>query len=586
MSAGALVGRIERAFRGATGGILLVVLVAGVYAPSLRLGFAYDDDMLILERRIPRSIADLAESFTHPHWPEGALPYYRPLPGLLIALQRHVHGGAPLPFHALNVALICAAALAVRVFLRGPAVRAGPAAAWLLAALFAVHPISASVVHPISGREALLAGLLAIAAIELHLRARDAAGRFGATCCAAAALFTREHAIAIPVLFGIADWLGISRAPERSVASWLRRQWPLAIAVGAYLALRAHALGNVSESIWTPPRRAWLPLATPLFALRAALAPSFELAYEPRPELWLATARTVVAAAVALGFAALAIAVARRDRERRARLAFLGALFALALLPSANLVFQETEFAERFVFLPGVGLIGALAVVGESLLGSPAGRRKRAAVAALVAAGAACAAISIHHAEFFRDRETFFARWIASDPGYAKAHYSYGQHRMKQGRADEARAAFERAIALEPNYPSAHNNLGALAYQRGDREAAREHWEAALRWDPAFAFALNNLAALRVEARDLDGAAALYRRSLALRGDDARVLRLLGSVELARGRAEEAIRLLERAIAIDPEVELGSSELERAGRARESGAARREDSGTNASDPE
>jgi tetratricopeptide (TPR) repeat protein len=587
MSAGALLGAAQRALGGARGGVLLVALVAAVYIPSLRLGFAYDDDMLIVERPPPSAFSDLAESFTRPHWPEGALPYYRPLPALLISLQRYAHGDAPFHFHALNVALICAAALAARAFLRGPAVSASAGSAWLLAALFALHPISASVVHPISGREALFAGLLAIAAIDLQLRARSAAARLLAATCATAALFAREQAIAIPILFAIADWLGISRNPARSAAQWLRRQLPLAVGVGLYFALRAHAFGDGSESIWKPPRYAWLPLATPLFALRAIFAPSFELAYEPRPELWLGTARTWISSVLGIAIAGIAIAVARRDARLHSRLVFLSVLVAATLLPSANLVHQETEFAERFVFLPWAGFVGALGVVGEGLRAGAGFVRARASLAfALIAACAACAAISVRHAELFRDHESFFAGWIASDPGYAKAHFSFGQHRMKQGRADEARASFERALSLDPNYPAAHNNLGALAYQRGDRAAAREHWEAALRWDPAFAFALNNLAALRAEAGDLDGAAELYRRSLAIRGSDARVLRLLGSVELARGRADAAVPLLERALAEDPEVELGTPELARARRAIERGKTTRNDSPSEAVAPE
>ncbi len=585
MSAGGTRGRASRGADGAAAGILLVCLVAAVYAPSLWLGFAYDDDTLILERRMPASLADVARSLSESHWPEQELPYYRPLPGTLLALQRYLHGDVPLPFHALNVALICAAVLGGRAFLRGRAVAVGPEVAWLGAALFAVHPVAASVVHPISGREALLAGLFAIAALELHLRARGPAARAAATLFFAAALFTREHAIAVPLLVALADGLRLSAQPPRRALDWLARQAPLAAVIALYLLLRSAALASAHPEPWLPPRFAWLPLASPLFALRASLAPGVALAYEPRPELWLASGRTLAAALGALLLLAAAVAAARRDSSARARLAFLLGFFALALLPSANFVHQETEFAERFVFLPWLALVGMVAICAQTLAGAP--QRRRAVVAALaVAAIAACAAISVYQARYFRDQESFLLRWVESDPGYAKAHYSLGQHWLEQGRSDAARACFERALALEANYPAAHNNLGALAYQRGELAAAQAHWEQALRWDPNFAYALNNLAALRVGSGDLDGAAELYRRSLAFRPADARVHRILGSLELARGRAEVAREQLERALELDPEVELGHSELERARRVLEQAEAPHEIPGEKASAPE
>ncbi len=561
---------------GFASGLLLVCLVAAVYAPSLSLGFAYDDDTLILDRRMPGSLAEVARSLVESHWPEQELPYYRPLPGSLLALQRYLHGDRPAPFHALNLGLIGVAALVARGFLRGRAVGVGARAAWLGAALFALHPVAASVVYPISGREALLAGIFSVAALQLHLAPRARASRAGAVLLFAAALFTREHALVVPLLFALADRLGLSADPPRGARAWLLRQLPLVAVVVLYALLRRSALlGSATSELLQGPRSAWLPLAAPLFALRASFAPGFLLAYEPRPETWLATGRTLAGALAGAGLLAAAAASARRDRALRPRLLFLLGFFALALLPSANLLRQETEFAERFVFLPLLPLVGAAALLAERLAarGSGARRRSLALLPACAAIGI-CAAISVHHASWFRDQETFLRRWVESDPGYAKAHFSLGQHWLELGRSAEARAAFERALELDANYPAAHNNLGALAHRRGDVQAARAHWEQALALDPDFAYALNNLAALAVERGELDAAAALYGRSLALSPGNARVHRLLGSLELARGDAERAREHLERALALDPQVELGRSELERARGALGRGRAR------------
>lgn len=81
-----------------------------------------------------------------------------------------------------------------------------------------------------------------------------------------------------------------------------------------------------------------------------------------------------------------------------------------------------------------------------------------------------------------------------------------------------ARTACQRAIALDPNNASAHMWLGSLLHVAGDTLAAQTHYERSLAANPSYVLPLISLARLR----------------------------------LAEGDEQEAIRLVERAVRIDP----------------------------------
>jgi Flp pilus assembly protein TadD len=55
-----------------------------------------------------------------------------------------------------------------------------------------------------------------------------------------------------------------------------------------------------------------------------------------------------------------------------------------------------------------------------------------------------------------------FDQALAREPGSARYAYNRGLALMRQGRTDEAAAAFRRALTLQPRFPAARQRLGEM----------------------------------------------------------------------------------------------------------------------------
>jgi tetratricopeptide (TPR) repeat protein len=152
--------------------LLLVAIVAvAAFATSLGNGFAYDDDVIIVDNPRVTAPASIGTIFTSPYWgsrERGGL--YRPVATLSYAWNHRLHGLEPFGYHLVNVLLHAA----VSVLLVLVALEVLPlAAATLAGLLFAAHPIHVEAVANVVGRAELLAALGVLVA---WLAARRATG--------------------------------------------------------------------------------------------------------------------------------------------------------------------------------------------------------------------------------------------------------------------------------------------------------------------------------------------------------------------------------------------------------------------------
>ena len=351
-------------------GLLLFVGVTGLYAPSTGYDFIYDDHVLFVGTPVRHGFDAYAELFHTPHFRH--LPYYRPVARTTFELQKSWSGARPGPFHLFNALAAGLLALAAWRLLSLPRLQIREPYAWLAAALFVVHPIASSTIYPVTGRETLLATLLSLVAVAAFLRAR-AAWDGVALAAFSLALLCHEQAIMVPALLLLADACGLRPVePSTGLARRLRAHAPFALAALLFLAVRARVLGEaggIEFAVFDRPNGPPLSLA---YAVTSVFAPTFRLAYEPTTEVWAQPARLAVAG---VALAGLVVACVRARRQLGARIVFCAGWFGLALLPTANLLMQETtRFAERWLCLASLGIAALLA----ALLGA-ARRRARAA---------------------------------------------------------------------------------------------------------------------------------------------------------------------------------------------------------------
>lgn len=109
----------------------------------------------------------------------------------------------------------------------------------------------------------------------------------------------------------------------------------------------------------------------------------------------------------------------------------------------------------------------------------------------------------------------------------AETWYNLGLVRARQGRPEDARAAYEQALALDPDHAPAHNNLGIQQAAQGDLQSARRHLEKATASDPAYAEAWLNLGVVLDQSGDPTAALQALERAAALDPQNPRIQQAL-----------------------------------------------------------
>jgi tetratricopeptide (TPR) repeat protein len=567
---------------------VLACAVAAAFARGLRGPFLYDDVDSIAGNE---SIRRLATAFSPPF---GATVSGRPVLNASFALNYLVSGSATWSYHALNIAIHVAAALALFGVLRrtlGTAAAGGRGGgdglliSFGAALLWAVHPLQVeSVTYAVQRAESLM-GLFYL--LTLYAFIRRAAGGRGAWAWGVASvgacllgMGTKEVMATAPFVVLLYDWTFLGG----SLAQCLRRARALYAAYAAcwiplaFLVARAGGRGGSAGFGSAVPW--WAYLLTQF----TAIAHYLRLCVWPRPLVGdygriLAgdPLEVVLCAAIVLSLVAAAVALVRR----RSPFGFLAAWFLVILAPSSSVIPVSTEImAEHRMYLP----LAAVATLGALALAAVLGRKLFP-----VAVFAAAAALAILSARRIRAYDSAFAFWsdvarkvpanagawnnlgiilagrgdqkgaiedylraLSIAPNYAYAHYNLGNSLKATGHPAEAVQQYEKALLFQPADPSIHYNMAnALALEKRWYAAAAEYREA-LRLDPGRMDAMFNLGDAMVSVGNLKEAAAAYGAVVGRRPDfaDARVN--YGSVLAEQGRLAEAVLQFREALKIDP----------------------------------
>jgi len=175
----------------------------------------------------------------------------------------------------------------------------------------------------------------------------------------------------------------------------------------------------------------------------------------------------------------------------------------------------------------------------------------------------------INLANVVRDRgdlagaERLYREVTELGPDHGPGWHALGVFLLGQGRAPEARLAFERAYALIPTDAALVNALGVSLARTGDQPGALAAYGEAIRLDPGLPLPWLNRAELRLLAGDQAGAEEDGRVALRLAPRSPAALALLGDAAAVAGRLEEARDWYQRALALEP-----GSEQARRGLAR------------------
>jgi len=188
--------------------------------------------------------------------------------------------------------------------------------------------------------------------------------------------------------------------------------------------------------------------------------------------------------ALAVAVAGLYVAVVRASSPAVRRLAWLSALFYFfAILPTLGLVggISDNSMAERYTYLPSVGLALALAFAMSVLAPRLGARKVMCAAFLLVVLNVACAVPVIRS---YATDVSSAERTLRFDPDHWRATRTIGcDLAARQGRPDEGVAMLKRSLSLRPSQQTADVLAYTLACRgrKGDFAEVRRLGRAVVR---------------------------------------------------------------------------------------------------------
>ncbi len=454
--------------------------------------------------------------------------------------------------HALNAGLLLLALVALTL-------RFWPSL--VVAALFAAHPLRVQCVAWISERKELLAsafffGLLIAYARYVRTRSRWAYG--AVVACLALGCMAKPVLVTAPFVLLLLDvWplqrFGLRPAPGGSARVWLEKL-PLFVlaAVSCVLTVLAQRAGGAVGELAALSylERLCTGGAGVLAYLRASVWPSGLAAFYPHP--LLGGGSVLVPGMAGLAVLLLVSLGAWLVRARHGAL-FTGWFWFLGMLvPMLGLVqVGDQAWADRYAYLPTIGLYVALAFGLAEALRTRAELQTRLACAGLAAA-VSLAIVSARTLPHWRDNSALFERALEVTEGNFIAHNNLGLVYLERRESGRAREHFEAALGLRPSFVQARYNLALTQELDGQFAQAVETYQAALQVRPGHAETLIRLAALaRAEGSD-DQALEFFEQAIQANPAHAPVWTGFARLLLETGDADRAGNCAASALKLDP----------------------------------
>lgn len=543
-------------------GLLLFFFTFLVFSASLANQFVFDDLLQILHNPFVVNPHFWKRNFTTSSFGfTGATTnFYRPLQFFSYWLIYRVAGPHPGAFHLFQVLLYAAAA--TLVFRIGRELLGNESAALAGALLWALHPLHVEAAAYIPALPYVGSGFFYLLAFRLFLRAEKAADRRGLRHVLAAiayfpAPFFNEMALSLPLMLLVYGFfLGTGED------AWAKRagRWaPYAGALAGYLGIRIAVLGHFSQA-----REAWRITPRVVGAAAGLLGEHTRLFFWP--------AKLNVFHMFDLGsslrapwpwLALLAILAAGLLRKREPMIGFLVAWWAVGLLPCLDA--RQLSFpllAERFTYLPSVGLCLAIAFAAVLWLPRRVPRRKLAPVVVPVLALIALlwGLEDRRLIPNWHDNETMWEYSAQVAPNAPLVRLYQAQVRFNNRDLDGAAREYEAALRLNQvsflpllgvNF-DANVGLGQVAEWKNRVDDALNHYQEAVRLAPHHAEGYKLLGSVYFPRGNYAKAAGYYAQAVQLNPLDVEGRFYLGTCWMKLAKYREAADQFRAAREVDP----------------------------------
>lgn len=551
-----------------TGAIALLVITAFTFSPVLYNGFTgWDDAVYVTENPLVRSLSWSGIAKVYSTFVSGN---YHPLAVLFQAVEYRIFGSVPGPYHGASLLLhlvnvLLVFRLIMLLAVRCPTVVATPGgkgdqrpavAALTGALLFAVHPMRVESVAWVSDQKDLLASVFALGALVVYAGSSGMKGtrrKIVIFLLFFLAMLSKATVLVLPLLLLLIDHFrgALNRC------AW-RDKMPLFCASAVFGVAAIAARASYQPVLQEYPLGLGITISMGLYRLLCyyfvRTVMPFTKAFPLYPAPASATNAGIPGDTVLIaGFVVLCGLIALS--LRRTRTILFGTLFFLiALLPS--LTVEALGFAaDRFSYLPAVGLCFIAGVGFQKAWSLRAGSPIIAPVLLSAAVGLGCtlAVASFRQSHVWRTSVTLWTYALEvypATPGneFNRAHAFYyrGLAWQKEGALERALADFDAAVNLMPKRGDFLTARGVIHDVRSETVAALADFTRAIDTGSGGVIPLVERGIIRTRIGAFGDAAADFNRALKIDPANVAARFNLGIVYMESGKHGAALQEFSR----------------------------------------
>jgi len=555
--------------------LLLAAVILGVYSRALKNPFVnYDDQGYIVENRHVQqgmTLATLRWALTSTY-----ADNWHPLTWMSHALDCQWFGLNATGHHFTSILLHTLNSLLV--FLLLYCVTKAPWRSFLVAALFAVHPINVESVAWVAERKNVLSMfffLLSVGAYGWYSRRPGVLRYLTVAVLFAFGLAAKPMIVTLPFVLLLLDFWPFRRVQGLSASQdFPVKQAPLgrlAIEKVPLLALAAAscAITIVAQRGAITPNQG-LPLAARLlnavYAYSAYIWKTFYPAHLASFYPYEGIRLTEWQFLLSMTFLVAVTFWAWRKRSSHLYLSIGWFWFLGTLVPVIGLIqVGEQAMADRYAYLPLIGIF-FMSVWGAADLMQRSKIKARSQAVAAASILAVLCLLAWHQTRFWRSSDDLWAHASRVTEDNSVAEDYLGSALLLQAyeasgarSSPEALAHFQDAVRINPLDPIAHLNIGADFHERGRLREAAEQYGAVLQLTPdphLVAKALIGLGAVSGQLGDFSAAKAYYLKALKLEPLNQAIFMGLGKLGMQE-RIQELSTELSRSPSRDGYFQLG-----------------------------
>jgi Flp pilus assembly protein TadD len=546
----------------------LALVTAILYWPIISHDFVTIDDQEYIQEN-PHVTPGLTWSGVSWAFETGYASNWHPLTWVSHMLDCTLYGLRPGGHHLTNLLLHAADTLLLFLLLNQMT-----GALWrsaIVAALFAWHPLHVESVAWASERKDVLSTLFWLLTTMAYVRyvresnggrPRSRAWYYAALACFALGLTCKPMLVTLPCVLLLLDFWPLNRrAPppqpdgtptQPDSLGWLvLEKLPLfalaaAASVVTYLVQATGGAVTTLEVIPPSARFANALLAYCRYLGKTLWPANLSVMY-PYVKHW-STGSVLASAALLAALSAVFLM-----RARRSPWLIVGWLWFLGtLVPTIGLVQVGSQsMADRYMYIPGIGLFILIVWGAAGLCGSSPLRRAILCALGVICLGA-CLAVTRVQLRSWRNGETLFRHAVAVTRDNYIALNGLGGAVDRLGRHDEALDLYSQSVALNPHYPEGQYNLGTSLMDHGRLNDAVTHLSLAVAGNPRYAQAQNNLGKAYLKLGDLDQAVTHLSRAVALSPDYPEAHYNLGTLLLMQSKLADSVAEFSIALRLKP----------------------------------